>query len=104
MATNATNARHQDWERAFAKLTALHDKLAKCHPHERDALERAVAEQEEDVLDTSAPSLAALLFKLELLFNGQLEGLHPDAEYRRLVIDDLTALVEHAGELVGERL
>jgi len=103
MATNATNARHQEWERAFNKLTELDAKLAQCQPHERDALERAHAEQEEDVLDTSAPSLTALLIKLELLFNGQLEGLHPDAEYRRLVIEDLSGLIEETRDLIGER-
>lgn len=103
MATNATTARREEWERAFKKLTDLNEKLAHSQPNERDLLERAVAEQEEDVLDTSAPSLAALLVKLELLFNGQLEGLHPDAEYRRLVIEDLSELIDESRELIGQR-
>lgn len=101
MATNATTARREEWERAFTKLADLNQKLAECQPEERDEIERAIAEQEEDVLDTSAPCLTALLVKLELLFNGQLEGLHPDAEYRRLLIEDLSDLIEESRELIG---
>ena len=101
MAIDATTARHQEWKCALTKLNELNQKLAQCQPHERDALERAIAEQEEDVLDTSAPSFNALLIKLELLFEGQLEGLHPDAEYRRLLIEDLSELIAASQDLIG---
>ena len=103
MATNATTARRELWERALNNLTELNQKLDQCAPHERDALERAIADQEEDVLDTPAPSFSALLTKLELLFKGHLDGLHAEAEHRRLVVEDLSELIEETRELIGER-
>lgn len=103
MATDFTTALHEDWKRACNKLCDLRDSLAACQADQRDEIEQAIAVQEEDVLDTPAPTLMAVLIKLELLFDGQLEGLHPDAEYRRLVIEDLGKLIEHTSELVGSR-
>jgi hypothetical protein len=101
MAIDATTARHQEWKCALTKLNELNQSLASCQPHERGALERAIADQEEDVLDTPAPSFSALLTKLELLFQGQLEGLNSEAEQRRLVIEDLSDLISETRELVG---
>ena len=103
MADQPTNTRRALWETAFNELTALNQKLDQCQPHERDALERAIADQEDDVLDTPAPSFSALLTKLEMLFEGQLEGLDAEAEHRRLVIEDLSDLIEETRELIGER-
>jgi hypothetical protein len=91
------------WETAFNKLTELNQQLDQCQPQDREALERAVADQEDDLLDTPSPSFSALLTKLELLFEGQLEGLHSEAEHRRLVIEDLSDLIEETRELIGER-
>lgn len=91
------------WETAFNKLTELNQQLDQCQPQDREALERAVADQEDDLLDTPSPSFSALLTKLELLFEGQLEGLHPEAEHRRLVIEDLSDLIEETRDLIGER-
>jgi hypothetical protein len=91
------------WNISIQHLNELNQKLDQCQPHERDALERAIADQEEDVLDTPAPSFSGLLIKLELLFEGQLDGLHPEAEHRRLVIEDLSDLIAETRELIGER-
>jgi hypothetical protein len=102
MASNATTARHEEWKRSFTKLTELNEKLDQCQPHERDALERAIADQEEDILDTPAPSFSALRIKLELLFEGQLEGLDSEAEHRRLLLEDLGDLIAETRELIGE--
>jgi hypothetical protein len=103
MAIDATTARHQEWKCALNKLIDLNQKLDQCQPKDREALERAIAEQEDDVLDTPAPSFSALLIKLELLFEGQLEGLDSEAEHRRLVIEDLSDLIDETRELIGER-
>ena len=103
MAIDATTARHQEWKCALTKLNDLNLSLAQCQPHERETLERAIADQEDDVLDTPAPSFSALLTKLELLFEGQLDGLDSEAEHRRLVIEDLSDLTAETRELIGER-
>lgn len=103
MAETTHNARARAWKISIQKLNKLNLKLNQCQPQERDALERAIADQEEDVLDTPAPSFSALLTKLELLFEGQLEGLDAEAEHRRLVIEDLSDLIEETRELIGER-
>jgi hypothetical protein len=103
MATNATTARHEEWKRAIDKLAQLNQKLDQCQPEQRDELERQIAEQEDDVLDTPAPSFGALLTKLELLFEGQLMGLDPESEHRRLVLEDLSDLIDETRELIGER-
>jgi hypothetical protein len=101
VAETTHNDRARAWKISIQKLNQLNEQLDQCQPEDREALERAIAEQEEDVLDTSAPSYTALLLKLELLFSGQLEGLHPDAEYRRLVLEDLSELIAVSQELVG---
>jgi hypothetical protein len=101
MAIDATTARHHEWECALNKLKNLNQKLGDCPADQRDALERAIADQENDVLDTPAPTYGALLFKLELLFDGQLDGLHAEAEHRRLVIEDLSDLIAETRELIG---
>lgn len=103
MAEEPTTTRRALWETAFNKLTELNQQLDDCPAEQRDALERAIADQEDDVLDTPAPSFSALLAKLELLFEGQLEGKDAEAEHRRLVIEDLSDLIEETRELVGER-
>ncbi|WP_155263556.1 hypothetical protein [Sphingomonas segetis] len=103
MADTTHTARARAWKISIQKLNKLNLKLDQCQPQDREALERAIADQEEDVLDTPAPSFSALLAKLELLFEGQLEGLDAEAEHRRLVIEDLSDLIEETRELIGER-
>jgi hypothetical protein len=44
-----------------------------------------------------------VLKKLELLFEGQLIGLDPESEYRRLVLEDLSDLIDGTRELIGDR-
>ena len=103
MAIDATTARHQEWKCALTKLNELNQSLAQCQPQEREALERAIADQEDDVLNTPAPSFTALFTKLELLFEGQMDGLDAEAEHRRLVIEDLSDLIAETREILGDR-
>jgi hypothetical protein len=102
MAIDANSARQAAWNTTYNRYLALSQQLDSCSADRRDQLERAVADQQEDVLDTPAPSFSALLTKLELLFEGQLEGLDAEAEHRRLVIEDLNDLVEETREIIGE--
>ena len=100
--TNHTD-RASAWNISIQHLNELNQKLGQCPPEQRDELERQIAEQEEDVLDTSAPSFGAVLTKLELLFEGQLFGLDPESEHRRLILEDLSNLVDETRELIGNR-
>jgi hypothetical protein len=101
MAIDANSARQAAWNTTYNEYLNLSHQLDQARPEDREALERAVADQQDDVLDTPAPSFSALLTKLELLFEGQLEGLDAEAEYRRLVIEDLSDLIAETRELVG---
>lgn len=100
MATDATKALRQEWECAFNKLAELNQSLAAAPDADRDALERAIADQEADVLDTPAPSFSAVVTKLYLLWNGELEGLDPDSESKRLILEDLEGLIRQCAELL----
>ena len=102
MAETTFTNRVSEWNASIQKLNELNLSLDQCQPHERHALERAIADQQEDVLDTPAPHLAGVLAKLELLFEGQLLGLDPETEYRRLIIEDLHDLINNVRELTGE--
>jgi hypothetical protein len=101
MAGNANSARASVWNTAHEEYVRLTQQLAKCQPHERDALERAVADQQDDLLETEAPSLRALFAKLEILFEGQMDGLDPESEAKRLVLEDLDTLITDATEMIG---
>jgi hypothetical protein len=103
VAETTHNRRARAWNTSIQKLQELNRKLEVCEPNARNALERAIADQEDDVLDTPAPTYSALLFKLELLFEGQLEGLNTEAEQRRLVIEDLSDLIAETRSLIGDR-
>ena len=102
VADQPTNTRRALWETAFNELTALNQKLDGCPAHERDALERALADQEDDLLNTPAPSFDAVRVKAALIF-GELFGLDPETEYRRLLLEDLEGLIAETRELIGER-
>lgn len=102
MAIEANSAAHAAWNTEYTRYLNLSQKLDQCGPEDRDALERALADQEDDLLNTSAPSLEAVRTKAELIF-GELLGLDPETEYRRLLLEDLSDLIAEARELIGGR-
>jgi hypothetical protein len=101
VAETTNTHRVSDWNASIEKLNELNLKLDECQPQDRDTLERAIADQQDDVLNTPAPTWTALLAKMELLFEGQLEGLDAEAEYRRLLLEDVSDLIAETRELVG---
>jgi hypothetical protein len=102
MAVDATNARRANWKRLFQTYLNLNQQLDQCQQAERDALERAVVAQEEDLLDTPAPSFSAVVTKLELMWSADLHGLDPESEAKRLVLEDLGDLITETRHLLGE--
>jgi hypothetical protein len=95
------NNRLVAWNTTYNEYLKLTHQLAQCQPHERDALERAAAEQQDDVLQTEAPSLRAVFAKLEILFEGQMDSLDPESEAKRLVLEDLHDITVDLRELIG---
>lgn len=103
MAFDATNARRENWKRLFEVYQDLSKRLVEAPAKDQDALERAIAAQEDDLLDTPAPSFSAVLFKIEqLLWSQDLHGLDPESEAKRLIVEDLGALIAENRQLLGE--
>jgi hypothetical protein len=101
MATNTSTTRRASWERAYRKYTAINHRLEQAQPHERDQLEQAVAAQQEDLLEMNAPHLVGVLHKLEVLWEGQLEGLDQESEFKRLILEDLSDLCAQGAAVIG---
>jgi hypothetical protein len=95
------DTRASAWNTSYQNYLKLSQQLAQCQPNERNVLERAIAAQQEDLLDTAAPTLTALHAKLEILFEGQMSGLDAESEAKRLVLEDLNDLISEATELIG---
>jgi muramidase (phage lysozyme) len=98
-----TDTRRSAWNKTYSTYLSLNQRLSQAQPQERDALERAVAAQQDALLDLPAPSIAAVILKLETIWEGQLHGLDQEAEERRLVLEDLQDLSSELADLVGAR-
>ena len=102
MATNTSTACHENWKGLVQKLQNLNERLTAAPAKDRDALDRGIAAQEQKLLDTTAPSLSAVVTKLKLLWSCQLEGFDPEAKAKRLVLEDLSDLIAEARHFLGE--
>jgi len=100
MAEAALSARVSAWNTQHANYLSLTQKLEQAPPQDRDALEREIAATEEDILATPAPHLIGVRQKLEMLLGEQF-GLDPEAEARRLVIEDLDSVIQAQRDLLG---
>ena len=101
MAVDATIKRRASWERANTNLTNLNQRLIGCQPRDRDALERAIAEQEDELLDLPAPSFTCIRQKLEIMWETELHGLDRASEEKRLLLKDLSDLIAETHQLLG---
>lgn len=101
MATKPLNASNAAWKAEYQKYRELNLKLNQAHGDKADAIELAIVKQEELLLGLEAPSLAAVLQKLEILFQTDLDKPDRDGAEKRLIIDDLARLHDEAELLVG---
>ncbi len=101
MAIKGHNPRARAWATAYSKLSDLNHRLDEAHPRERDQLERAVAAQQEKLLEMNAPHFVGVLHKLEVLWEGQLDGLDQESEFKRLIIEDVSDLCAECAAVVG---
>lgn len=96
-----TDTRRAAWDNTYNEYLKLNQRLEQAQPHERRALERALADAQDDLLDTPAPTLEAVRAKLYALFDGELHGLDQASEERRLLIEDLETLIQAQRDLLG---
>lgn len=101
MTDQASTTRHDKWNTALTKYIELNDKLAQAQGPEAEALERAVAAQQDELLDLSSPTLAAVRIKLEVMWEAELDGFDQAGEEKRLILEDLSALRAELGELLA---
>lgn len=101
MATKPLSASAAAWKAAIEKHRELNLSLNRAPAEKAGAIEHAIAEQEDLLLGLEAPSIAAVLQKLEILFETDLDKPDRDGAEKRLIIDDLTRLHDEAELLVG---
>ncbi|MBC9033015.1 hypothetical protein IAG41_11470 [Sphingomonas sp. JC676] len=101
MAVEPHSAPDGAWNTQYENYLSLTQKLDQAKAHECDALERAIAAAQDDLLDTPSPSFTAIARKLEILFEGEVDGLDPDSEAKRLILEDLTNLIQEQSLLLG---
>lgn len=103
MATKPTKARPRrvQWERAFDTYVDLNLRLqATQDRNEVETLGRALAKHADELMSMRAPHLTGLLQKLYVMWGDtDLHGLDRDSEEKRLILEDLEALIDQAAEL-----
>ena len=101
MTMDVTSERRSLWEQAFTTYQNLNQKLIEAPAKDHEAIERAIADQEEDLLDTPAPSFTAVIQKLYWLWECNLIGIDSETEARRLILEDLETLVAESTALLA---
>jgi hypothetical protein len=90
-----------EWATLSSRLEELNLYRDQAPAHERDEVEREIAALQDELLDTPAPSLSAVLQKLLILWDAEMHGLDQNSEERRLLIEDLEGLILAQRELLG---
>jgi hypothetical protein len=101
MAKPPIDAATKTWKAEIEKYRSLNLSLNQAPADKAEAIELAIVKQEELLLGLEAPSLAAVLQKLEILFETDLDKPDRDGADKRLIIDDLCRLHDEAELLVG---
>ena len=101
MAVDANNAPDATWNTLFTKHQNLNQRLIEAPAQNHDALERQIAEIEDDLLGTPSPNLTAVLHKLGMLWSVELFGIDQETEEKRLILEDLEGLIQAQSELLG---
>ena len=91
MADTPTSSAARTWASAAANIDILHQQLG-CAAENRSVLERRIAACEDHLLGLPAPDLAAVIRKLELLWDTQLQGSDSEVCGKRTILDDLRRL------------
>ena len=105
MTDRASNIRRALWDSTLKKYTELNQKLAQAQAQnqapEAEAIEQLLCVQQDELLDLSSPTLAAVRIKLEMLWEAEMFGLDQASEEKRLILEDLSDLSAELGELIA---
>ncbi|WP_066659678.1 MULTISPECIES: hypothetical protein [unclassified Sphingomonas] len=97
MAIEALSASHDAWNTQYAHYLSLTQQLEQAPALEHDALERARVDVQEELMTLPAPTLIAVLHKLEIRWENQLSS----GDERRLILEDLSDLIQAQSALLG---
>jgi len=101
MADQAHNTAAECWATTYGQYTELNFYLLQCPPQKRDEAQRELVALQDELLDTPAPTLTAVQQKLEILWDGKMQGLDQASEERRLILEDLQGLIQAQRQLLG---
>jgi hypothetical protein len=101
MATEPHNIRRHAWNTAYSLYLNLIQHLDQAPPADRDRREQLVAEHQGILLELPAPNLAAVLQKLKMIWELDLEKPDQDGDEKRLIIGDIGDLIVEGGQLLG---
>src|SRR3546814_905554 len=101
MADKPHSAPDGAWNTQYANYLNLHERLLGAPAHQRDAIEEAIVEVQDNLLDRPAPSFAAVKQKLEMLWETELHGLDQASRERRLILKDISGLIQAQSTLLG---
>ena len=93
MANSSPNTPIARWNDAATVLHNLNLKLIQAPAENADALEVAIAKQEDVVLSLESPHLAAVVTKLQLLWSVDLDKPDRDGDTKRCIVTDLSNLI-----------
>src|SRR3546814_18771579 len=85
MADKPHSAPDGAWNTQYANYLNLHERLLGAPAHQRDAIEEAIVEVQDNLLDRPAPSFAAVKQKLDMLWETELHGLDQASRERRQI-------------------
>src|SRR3546814_18692016 len=102
MADKPHSAPDGAWNTQYANYLNLHERLLGAPAHQRDAIEEAIVEVQDNLLDRPAPSFAAVKQKLEMLWETELHGLDQASRERRLILKDISGLIRSDERRVGK--
>ena len=101
MAKQPHSAPDGAWNEKFAQYQNLNQRLVEAPAHARDALEREIADVEDDLLDSPAPSFSAVMHKLGIMWSADMLAIDQASEEKRLILEDLEGLIQAQRELLG---
>jgi hypothetical protein len=104
MASNAITKARASFKRALNKYHELKLNLAQAEgtPQQLEKLGQALAEQIDLLLELPAPSIEAVIEKLTIVWEADLEKPDRDGAEKLQIIEDLHDLAAEARNLVGE--
>src|SRR3546814_2959628 len=101
MADKPHSAPDGAWNTQYANYLNLHESLLGAPAHQRDAIEEAIVEVQDNLLARTAPSFAAVKQKLEMLWETELHGLDQASRERRLILKAISDMIHAESPLLG---